>query len=83
MSDVGLYLPDDVPGFHLDQLRPEVFPLPKPKNPMLPTRRTTTRMTGIESPGLKLYTDEGSKRQVDGGELAGWRLAAASPDNFV
>ena len=44
---------------------------------------TTTRMTGIESPGWRLFTDGGSKRQVDGGEFAGWRLAAASPDNFV
>ena len=44
-------------GFHLEQLRLEAFRLPKPNNfSMLPTCRTTTRMTGIESPGWRLFT---------------------------
>ena len=45
-------------GCHLEQLGLEAFRLPKPKKnfPMLPTCRTTTRMTGIESPGWRLFT---------------------------
>ena len=40
-------------------------------------------MTGIESSGCRPFTDGGFKRQDDGTELAGWRIAAFSPDNFV
>ena len=50
---------------------------------MLPNCRTTTRMSGIGSPGWRRFTDGGFKRQVDGTELAGWGTAAVSPDNFV
>ena len=38
-------------------------------------------MTGTESPDLRLITDEGFKRQADGSELAGWGIAAVSPDH--
>ena len=72
-------------GFSPDQLRPTTFPLPKPTNrfSILLACRTTTRMTGIESPGYRLFTDGGFKRQPDGSEMAGWRIAAVSLDNFV
>ena len=50
---------------------------------MLPTCRTTTKMTGIESPDWRLFTDGGLKRQIDGTEMAGWRIAVVSPENFV
>ena len=40
-------------------------------------------MTGIESPGWRLLTDGGLRRQPDGSELAGWRVSDVSPDNFV
>ena len=40
-------------------------------------------MTGIESPGWRLCTDGGFKRQVDGTELTGWRTAAISHDNIA
>ena len=50
---------------------------------MLPTCRSTTRMTGIESPGWRLFTDGGFKRQDDGPEIAGWGIATVSPDHFV
>ena len=48
-------------GFRPEHLRPEALRLPKPKKKldMLPTCRTTTRMTGIESPGWRLFTDGG------------------------
>ena len=47
--------------FHPEQLRPEVLWLPKPKKKftMLPSCRTATRMTGIESPCWSLFTDGG------------------------
>ena len=40
-------------------------------------------MTGIDSPSWRLFTDGGFLRQVVGSDLAGWRFAAVSPDNFV
>ena len=54
-------------GFHLEHLRPEAFGLPKRKKKftMLPTCRTTTRMTGIESPGWRLFPYGCIKRQID------------------
>ena len=72
-------------GFHPEQLRPEAFRLPKPKKKftMSPTCRQTTKMTGTESPGWRLLRDGGVKRQIDGTEMAGWGLAAVSPDNCV
>ena len=72
-------------GFNLDQLRPEAFRLPQPKKKftMLPTCRTTTRMTGIQSPSWRLFSDEGFKRQVNFTEMSGWGIAAVSLDNFV
>ena len=33
--------------------------------------------------GQTLFTDGSFKRQADGCELAGWGIAAVSPDNFV
>ena len=56
------------------QLGPSAFRLSKPKN--------CTRMTGIESHGWRPFRDVGLKR-VDGTEMAGWGIAADSPDNFV
>ena len=55
MSGVGPHLPKTVClGFHLEQLRPDAFWLPKPKKfTMLPTCWITTRMDGIESPGWR------------------------------
>ena len=40
-------------------------------------------MTGIESPGWRLFTDGGLKRQDDGPVMVGWGIAAVSPDHFV
>ena len=72
-------------GFSPDQIRPTVFPLPKPTKrfSMLPSCRTTNRMSGIESPGWRLLTNGGFKRRPTGSEMAGWRIAAVSLDNFV
>ena len=46
-------------GFFPDQLWPTAFRLPKPEKhfSMLPTSRTTTRMTGIEFPVWRRFTD--------------------------
>ena len=49
---------------------------------MSPTCRITTRLTGNESPGWRLFTDVGFKRDADGTELAGWGVAIVSPENF-
>ena len=38
---------------------------------MLPTCRVTTRLTGIESAGWRLFTDGGFKRNPDGTDAAG------------
>ena len=46
---------------------------------MLSTCRTTARMTGIESPGWRLFTGGSYKRQVDGSEFARWRLPPFLP----
>ena len=43
-------------------LKPYGFSNSKKKLTMQPTCWTTTRLTGIESPGWSLYTDGGSKR---------------------
>ena len=47
---------------------------------MLRTGRTTTRLTGFESPGWRLFTDGGFKRNIDGTELTCWVVAAVSPE---
>ena len=72
-------------NFSADQFQPTGFRLPKPKNrfSMLPTCRTTARMKGIDSPRWRLFSDVSFQRQTDGSELAGWRIAAVSADNFV
>ena len=72
-------------GFHTTQRRPEAFRFSKPKKifTVLSTCRTTTRLTGIESPGWRLFTDGGldatSKAQKSpaGGDVI------VSPDKFV
>ena len=58
-------------GFHLDQLKPKM------KFTVFWTFRSTARMTGIESPGCRLFTET-----PDGTEMAGWEIAAVSPDNL-
>ena len=50
---------------------------------MLPTCRTTTRMSGIESPCWRPFTDGGFDRQVDDLDVARWGIAVVLPDNFV
>ena len=50
---------------------------------MPPNCRTITRLTGSVSPDWRLFTDGGFERQVDGSDLAGWGIAAVSPDNVV
>ena len=41
-------------------------------------------MTGTASPAWRLFTDgRFLKRQVDGTDSAGWRIAAVSPNNFI
>ena len=40
-------------------------------------------MTGIESPGWRLFTDGGLKRNPNGTDAAGSGIAALSPDNVV
>ena len=40
-------------------------------------------MTGIESPGWRLFTDGGFKRNSDDTEMACWGAAIVSPENFV
>ena len=72
-------------GFDPEQLRPKAFPLPKPKRKfaMLPPRRVTTRMTGIESPWLATFTDGGLKRKIDGIEMTLWGVAVVSLEKFV
>ena len=59
-------------GCSLEQLRPDAFRLPKPKNgfPMLPTCRITARVTGTESPRLETLHGGFFKRQVDGTDSA-------------
>ena len=47
---------------------------------MLPNCRTTTRLSGIDSPGWRLFAYGGSQRHVDGTDLAGWGIVAASMD---
>ena len=57
--------------FHREQLRPEALELAKPKKfTVLPPGRITTRLAGIESPGWKLVTDGGFRRNIDGDRLA-------------
>ena len=72
-------------NFSADQFQPTGFRLPKPKKrfSMLPTCRTTARMKGIDSPRWRLFSDVSFQRQTDGSELAGWRIAGVSADNFV
>ena len=73
-------------GFDPEQLRPEAFPLPKPKRKFttLPPRRITSRVTGIESPGWRLFfTDGGFKRKIDGMEMTRWGVAVVSPEKIV
>ena len=50
---------------------------------MLATCRVTTRLTGIESVGWRLFTDGGFKRNPDGTDAAGEGIAAVSHDNLV
>ena len=40
-------------------------------------------MTGIESPGWRLFTEGGKKPNIDGTEMACWSVAVLSPENFV
>ena len=40
-------------------------------------------MTGIESPGWRLFTDGGFERNIDGTEMASWSVAVLSPESFV
>ena len=49
---------------------------------MLPTCRITTRLTGTESPGWRLFTVGGLRRRIDGTEMVGWGVAIVSPENF-
>ena len=70
--------------FHLEQLRPEAFELAKPKKfTVLPPGWITTSLAGIESPGWKLVTDGGFRRNINGNDLAGWSAAIVSPENLV
>ena len=86
MSGVGPHLSDDVlviqPG--TTQTR-SLKATRHPRNSFvrLPNCRIITRLTGNDSPDWRLFTDRGFKRQVDGSGLAGWRIAAVSPDDFV
>ena len=52
---------------HPEQLRHDAFRLTKPKKKftMLSCRRTTTKMSGIESLGWRVFTDGGSNHQID------------------
>ena len=50
---------------------------------MLPTCRITTRMIGNSLLAEYSSPTEGVSRQVDGRELAGWGIAAVSPDSYV
>ena len=36
--------------------------------------RITPTLTGKESPGVRLFSDDGFKRNIDGTEMAGWDL---------
>ena len=63
--------------------KPSGYPKHKKKFPTPPNCRTFTRLTGNDSPGRRLFIDGGFERQVDGSDLSGWRIAAASPDDFV
>ena len=81
---VGSHLPD-AGGFQNEQLRLETFQSSKAKKTftVLPACRITTRLTGLESPGWRLFTDGGSGRNIDGTELSRWGDAIVSPENFV
>ena len=72
-------------GFCPEQLKPEAFSLLKAqeKFPKPPRCRTITRLTGNDSPDWRHFTDGGFERQVDGSDLADWRIAFVSPDNVV
>ena len=64
--------------FSPEQL-PEAFRWPKPEKMLTMPNCWTTRMTGIDSPR---HVTVGFERQVDGSDLAGWGIAAVSPDTF-
>ena len=86
MSGVGPHLSDYVLGdlaLNRSDQKLSGYPKPKKKFPMPPNCRTITRLTGNDSPDWRLFTDGGFERQVDGSDLAGWGIAAVSPDNFV
>ena len=53
------------------------------KKNMLPTCRITPRLTGIQSPGWRLFTDGGLKRNIDCTEMAGWEVVIVSPEHVV
>ena len=52
-------------------------------NYYLPSCRITTRLTGVESPGWRLFTDGGFEHDIDGADMAGWGVAIVSPEKFV
>ena len=66
-------------GFSPEQLS-EAFRRPKPEKRLTMPNRRTTRMTGIDS---HRHFTVGFERQVDGSDLAGWGIAAVSPEQIV
>ena len=50
---------------------------------MPPGCRAVAWLTGSGSPSWRLFIGGGFERQVGGSDLAGWGIAAVSPDNFV
>ena len=72
-------------GFNPEQLKLIAFQLSNPKKEfsLLPTCRTTARVTGIPSPSWKLFTDWSFKRQDDETDVTGWGITVISSDNVV
>ena len=71
--------------FSPGQLRQEAFQVTQTQEKVSYVAQlpNSYQMTGIASPGWKVFTDGGCKRQMDGTVLAGWGIAAVSPDDFV
>ena len=71
--------------FNPEQVRQEAFQVTQIQGKVSYVAQlpNSYQMTGIASPGWKVFTDGGCKRQMDGTVLAGWRIAAVSPDDFV
>ena len=71
-------------GYRPSQLRLWNFRLLRPEHKFgeLPTCRSSTWTAGIECDGWRLFTDGGAK-QSEGADLAGWCIAAVSPDSEI